>query len=288
MKRLWYLIWTLGLLLGNQSAWAAAGDVSLDPANRTVDPYQIFTLDIRVDSGAVPVGAYDFDLTFDKNNLQVNTSVGDQGVQLGTDAAGTTSIVNLDNAAGTLKLTGFNVTGVPAGTNIDLLIVSFIAQGAGGGAPTSGNYQVGLTVNSLTNPTGQTIGTPNGIPATVTIRGVAVTHTLTVTTAGTGSGTVTSSPAGINCGNDCTEDYPENTQVTLTATPDNSSSFDAWSGDADCSDGSVTMSADVSCVATFISTAPPPPTSVPSLSPLGLLLLSGMLGLVGAFYRRKQ
>ena len=42
---------------------------------------------------------------------------------------------------------------------------------------------------------------------------------LTVTKAGNGVGTVTSNPAGINCGTDCTESYPTNTMVTLTATP---------------------------------------------------------------------
>ena len=75
--------------------------------------------------------------------------------------------------------------------------------------------------------------------------------TLTVSLAGTGSGTVTSSPAGIDCGVDCDELYDEGTVVTLTATPDGSSSFTGWSGDADCSDGSVTMGAAVSCTATF-------------------------------------
>ena len=34
-----------------------------------------------------------------------------------------------------------------------------------------------------------------------------IPNTLTVTKAGTGSGTVTSTPAGINCGADCSETY---------------------------------------------------------------------------------
>jgi hypothetical protein len=54
--------------------------------------------------------------------------------------------------------------------------------------------------------------------------------TLTVTSSGGGSGTVTSNPAGIDCGSDCTERYPPNTEVTLTATPDQGSVFDHWSG----------------------------------------------------------
>ena len=81
--------------------------------------------------------------------------------------------------------------------------------------------------------------------------------TLTVTLAGTGGGTVTSSPTGINCGVDCTEDYDEGTVVTLTPTSDAGSVFAGWTGDGDCNDGSVTMDADRSCTATFdASTAP--------------------------------
>jgi hypothetical protein len=41
--------------------------------------------------------------------------------------------------------------------------------------------------------------------------------TLTVTTAGAGNGTVTSSPAGINCGSTCVATYNTGTAVTLTA-----------------------------------------------------------------------
>ncbi|RLC91129.1 MAG: hypothetical protein DRI77_14175, partial [Chloroflexi bacterium] len=75
--------------------------------------------------------------------------------------------------------------------------------------------------------------------------------TLAVTKAGTGDGTVTSDPAGINCGADCTETYGKGTVVTLTATPDVDSVFAGWSGHADCADGKVTMDADKTCTATF-------------------------------------
>jgi hypothetical protein len=75
--------------------------------------------------------------------------------------------------------------------------------------------------------------------------------TLTVTKAGTGSGTVSSSPAGINCGADCSENYTNGMSVTLTATPAAGSTFAGWSGEADCSDGSVTLTASKTCAATF-------------------------------------
>jgi uncharacterized protein YjiK len=46
----------------------------------------------------------------------------------------------------------------------------------------------------------------------------------------TGSGTVTSSPAGINCGSDCSAEYTDNTVVILTATPDTGFTFAGWDG----------------------------------------------------------
>jgi hypothetical protein len=76
-------------------------------------------------------------------------------------------------------------------------------------------------------------------------------NTLTISKAGTGTGTVTSDPAGINCGDDCSETYAENTEIALTAQADAGSTFAGWSGDADCSGGAVTMNSDVNCTATF-------------------------------------
>ena len=53
---------------------------------------------------------------------------------------------------------------------------------------------------------------------------------LTVTLAGEGSGTVTSTPAGIDCGTDCTESYAWGASVELHATPATGSLFGGWSG----------------------------------------------------------
>jgi hypothetical protein len=55
-------------------------------------------------------------------------------------------------------------------------------------------------------------------------------HTLTVTLAGAGGGTVASSPTGINCGTSCTGEYPAGTLLTLTATPSSGSVFEGWGG----------------------------------------------------------
>ena len=86
---------------------------------------------------------------------------------------------------------------------------------------------------------------------TVTATFIAI-YDLTVTKIGSGAGTVTSSPAGINCGGDCSEIYDLNTVVTLTATPTAGSRFVQWTGD--CSGSTtcvVTMDAAKTVTAEF-------------------------------------
>jgi uncharacterized repeat protein (TIGR02543 family) len=54
--------------------------------------------------------------------------------------------------------------------------------------------------------------------------------TLTVSEPGNGLGTVTSVPAGINCGLTCSAQYAQGTSVSLTATAGADSTFTGWSG----------------------------------------------------------
>jgi DNA-binding beta-propeller fold protein YncE len=53
---------------------------------------------------------------------------------------------------------------------------------------------------------------------------------LAVTKTGTGGGTVTTEPAGINCGSACAAEYNAGAEVVLTAVPAAGSSFGGWSG----------------------------------------------------------
>ncbi len=79
---------------------------------------------------------------------------------------------------------------------------------------------------------------------------------LTVSASGSGGGKVFSSPAGIDCGSDCSESYEEGTQIKLTTFSDAFSSFSGWdgacSGSGDCS---VLLDADKTVRADFKRTA---------------------------------
>jgi len=60
---------------------------------------------------------------------------------------------------------------------------------------------------------------------TVTAAFIVQSFDLTVNKSGTGTGTVTSVPTGINCGATCLFSYSFNTQVTLTASAATGSTF---------------------------------------------------------------
>ncbi|MCC8988294.1 MAG: hypothetical protein LM523_11385 [Candidatus Contendobacter sp.] len=49
-----------------------------------------------------------------------------------------------------------------------------------------------------------------------------------ISKAGAGSGTVTSSPTGINCGSTCKANYVSGTSVTLNAAAASGSTFGGW------------------------------------------------------------
>ena len=78
-------------------------------------------------------------------------------------------------------------------------------------------------------------------------------YTLSTTAGGEGSGSITSSPSGINCGSDCSAVYYAGSTVTLTATADNECSvFSGWSdrctGTGPCT---IELTADTAVTAVF-------------------------------------
>ena len=80
-------------------------------------------------------------------------------------------------------------------------------------------------------------------------------YTLSVNKTGTGNGTITSSPAGINCGTDCIELLNYGTLVTLTAASSIGSTFVGWSGGGCSGTGTcnITITSATTVTATFSS-----------------------------------
>jgi hypothetical protein len=92
-------------------------------------------------------------------------------------------------------------------------------------------------------------------------------HFLSVARAGKGTGRLTSSPAGIDCGTSCGAVFEEGALVSLSAIPDPGSRFSSWSGVCTgVGDCSVSMTSDRSVSATF--DLPPPPDDCTGLRPL--------------------
>src|SRR5215831_18963219 len=93
-----------------------------------------------------------------------------------------------------------------------------------------------------------------------------VHFTVSVALDGNGVGTVTSNPAGIDCGSSCSSTFVSGTTVTLAASPASGSTFSGWggacSGTGACS---VAMNAGQSVTATF-NVAPRPDFSLTSES----------------------
>ena len=79
------------------------------------------------------------------------------------------------------------------------------------------------------------------------------TFGLAVVEIGAGSGTVTSTPAGITCGTSCSGSYANGTAVTLAATPRAGSVFSGWSGGGCTGTGpcTVTLTATTTVTSTF-------------------------------------
>ena len=98
------------------------------------------------------------------------------------------------------------------------------------GVPQAGSSFAGWSGGGCTGMADCTVLLWDNTTVTGTFNTIPVTASLTVTKNGTGAGTVTSSPAGINCGATCSSNFPGGTSVTLTASATAGSTFVGWSG----------------------------------------------------------
>jgi hypothetical protein len=128
----------------------------------------------------------------------------------------------------------------------------------------------GGTLSSLALDFEQICGTPTfpRRPLIGSIRynsAVPITASLAVTF--TGHGQVTLSPSGTICPFDCTETAAIGTAYALSAQPDPGWSFVGWSGDADCVDGALTLTAPTACHVTFQPSSSLAPSETVAIDP---------------------
>ena len=120
------------------------------------------------------------------------------------------------------------------------------------------NPETPLTLTATPEPgavvlgwTGACAGAGTSATCDVVVLGMEVASArfgfpLSVERTGTGGGTVSSTPEGIECGPDCTEVVRAGSTVTLQAVPDSASVFDGWGGA--CAGTDPTCTVDVSAV----------------------------------------
>jgi hypothetical protein len=149
--------------------------------------------------------------------------------------------------------------------------------------------------NPQTNPPTCTVAIGTADVSVTATFNTSSGDTLTVNFAGSGSGTVSSNPAGINvCATTCSANFASGQVVTLTATASEGSTFGGWSG-AGCSGTGtcvVTVTAATTVTATFnsgntpviISVGPGSSSTVntvPGGSAVFGLVLTGQTGFTG-------
>lgn len=178
-----------------------------------------------------------------------------------------TATINVTRLGGYNRELALSATGLPNG------VTAIFSPPSLSGSTSSSTLTVAAAAEATTGPAGVTVFVKgDSLGETVAISLLVGRPQLTVTRAGTATGTVTSSPAGINCGNTCNAAFTFGTSVTLTATPAAASAFAGWSGGG-CSGTfttcTLTVTSAPTITATFNSTeksftlGPPAPVTVP-------------------------
>jgi PKD repeat protein len=238
-------------------------DLAIDAVNPPLEPFSI-TSDACSGQSLVPTGNCTIEITFAPTDAA--TFAGNFTIQSNDP----------DEASLSVSLTG---TGV---VNTSLPVADFSASPTNGPAPLTVTFtnnssgvnlplsyawdfeDDGIIDSSDENPfhvydegtysVTLTVTDSSGVTSTLTrtnyITVSTASYTLRVNIGGNGS--VVSSPSGITCPGDCSEEYASGAGVVLTATAEENWSFSGWSG-ACSGTGScvVTMDSDLEVTATF-------------------------------------
>jgi len=135
-------------------------------------------------------------------------------------------------------------------------VAVMVSCGGGSSSPSTGT-----DAGSGSGGPGVDAGGGNGPPA----------RTWMLRVSASGSGTIVSTPSGIDCGSTCSASFADAARVGLTATPAAGWKFSGWSGA--CSgtgDCLVTMNAETAVQAAFDQLPPPPVDECAGLTPASL------------------
>ncbi|MBN2738821.1 MAG: hypothetical protein JXR70_17695 [Spirochaetales bacterium] len=152
----------------------AEAELAILPARKSVGMNTSFTLTVALSSGTKAIASYGIDLLYDANLLSVDTAAISSGAKAGS--AGFMAAAN-PATAGKISITGFDVTGVGPGTNLDFLTVYLKSGSIGGSADVSiqvnmitdaetmdvaTNTQSGTVIITNTTPVCELLGDGNG------------------------------------------------------------------------------------------------------------------------------
>jgi hypothetical protein len=160
-------------------------------------------------------------------------------VRVSTDATDSSSMF-VDDMSVTLapvpalEITNFNPASSRTGTLVAvngsnfLDVTEVLFNGAAASFSVQSDSVLNVTVPAQASTGIVTVKT--AYSTTNSAQAFTVLQPLTVAKVGSGNGTITSAPDGVNCGDDCSEDYSDSTSVTLSAQPAANSLFSGWSG----------------------------------------------------------
>jgi hypothetical protein len=163
-------------------------------------------------------------------------------IQPSAESFGSTSTPVIDDAGASVQLRALGTyTHPPVTKDITSQVTwasntTSIATVSSTGLLVATGDACGSTLVSATVTTNSSAGNISSQGALVTgyMTGTVVCFTgitLAVDFAGTGSGTISSAPAGLSCASSCNAAFASGTSITITATPNPGSSFGGW---ADC------------------------------------------------------
>jgi uncharacterized repeat protein (TIGR01451 family) len=184
------------------------------------------------------------------SNLTFTVNAVNQGPQ---NATGVTFLDTLPNGVNFVSATATQGSCVQANGVVTCTVGSLASAFSASASIVVTPTAVGSIANTMSMAANEPDLVPGNNSASQTVTVVPL-ETLTVTDAGKGSGTVTSNPGAINCGNTCAANYAQGTSVSLTATPASGSIFSGWSGACTGSDPNnctVTMNSAQAVTATF-------------------------------------